>query len=63
MGTYKSQGRGKEERGSPEKQKMAGEPELHQPKNHGEAGHPLSAFGGAESRIQGDLDLTSSLVG
>lgn len=56
MGLYKSQVRGKEETGSPEKQKMAGKPELHQPNNHGEAGHPLSAFGRAGSRIQGDLD-------
>lgn len=40
---------------------MAGEPELHQLKNHGEAGHPLGAFGGAGPRIQCNLDLASSL--
>ncbi|XP_042124220.2 CD209 antigen-like protein C isoform X4 [Peromyscus maniculatus bairdii] len=34
MGLYKSQGREEEERGSQDKQKMAGEPETQQPKNH-----------------------------
>ncbi|XP_076416529.1 CD209 antigen-like protein C isoform X2 [Peromyscus maniculatus bairdii] len=36
MGLYKSQGREEEERGSQDKQKMAGEPETQQPKNHEE---------------------------
>ncbi|XP_052610774.1 CD209 antigen-like protein E [Peromyscus californicus insignis] len=36
MGLYKSQGRQEVERGSQDKQKMAGEPETQQPKNHEE---------------------------
>ncbi|XP_028717806.2 CD209 antigen-like protein E isoform X2 [Peromyscus leucopus] len=36
MGLYKSQGREEEERGSQDKQMMAGEPETQQPKNHEE---------------------------
>lgn len=46
MGLYKSQGREEEERGSQDKQKMAGEPETQQPKYHGEAGHLWVLSGG-----------------
>lgn len=62
MGTYKSQVRGKEETESPEKQKMAGEPELHQPKNHEEE-VTLEDQGFAKNDPEGLICSSKSLQG
>eukprot|EP00073_Rattus_norvegicus_P039485 XP_008767271.1 PREDICTED: CD209 antigen-like protein E isoform X1 [Rattus norvegicus] len=62
MGLYKSQVRGKEETGSPEKQKMAGKPELHQLNNHEEE-VTLEDQGFAENDPEGLICSSKSLQG